>query len=103
MPSNDIKKILQEWMVDMRDRWKLLIAIILGTVAGTVAGTFLGFDAQDKQPEYTIVEDNAVETIISVDKGDEITLLSINRFEDGGGLWEVTYDGKSEPKTRRVE
>ena len=99
MPSNDIKKILQEWMVDMRDRWKLLIAIILGTVAGM----FLGFDAQDKQPEYTIVEDNAVETIISIRRGDDLTLLNINRFEDGGGLWEVTYDGKSEPVTRRVE
>ena len=86
-------------MVDMRDRWKLLIATILGMAAGML----IGFDAQDKQIEYAIVEDNAVETIISIDQGNEITLLSINRFEDGGGLWEVTYDGKDEPKTRRVE
>ena len=83
----------------MRDRWKLLIATILGMAAGML----IGFDAQDKQIEYAIVEDNAVETIISIDQGNEITLLSINRYEDGGGLWEVTYDGKNEPKTRRVE
>ena len=86
-------------MVKMKDRWKLLIATILGMAAGML----IGFDAQDKQLEYAIVEDNAVETIISIDQGNEITLLSINRFEDGGGLWEVTYDGKDEPKTRRVE
>ena len=86
-------------MADMRDRWKLLIATILGMAAGML----IGFDAQDKQIEYAIVEDNAVETIISIDQGNEITLLSINRYEDGGGLWEVTYDGKNEPKTRRVE
>ena len=58
---------------------------------------------QDQEPEYAIVEDNAVETIISMKQGDDLTLLNVNRYEDGGGLWEVTYDGKSEPKTRRVE
>lgn len=83
----------------MGDRWKLLIATILGMAAGML----IGFDAQDKQPEYAIVEDNAVETIISIEQGDEITLLSINRFEDGGGFWVTDYDGKNEPKTRRVE
>ena len=95
-------------MVDMIDRWKLLIATILGMAAGMfflgmAAGLWIGFDAQDKQIDYAIVEDNAVETIISIKKGDDLTLLNINRYEDGGGLWEVTYDGKSEPKTRRVE
>ena len=86
-------------MVDMRDRWKLLIATILGMAAGML----IGFDAQDKQLDYAIVEDNAVETIISIKQGNDLTLLNINRYEDGGGLWEVTYDGKNEPKTRRVE
>ena len=86
-------------MVEMGDRWKLLIATILGMVAGML----IGFDAQEKQIEYAIVEDNAVETIISIEQGDETTLLNLNRYEDGGGLWEVTYDGKSEPKTRRVQ
>ena len=86
-------------MVKMKDRWKLLIATLLGMVAGML----IGFDAQDKQLEYAIVEDNAVETIISIKRGDDLTLLNVNRFEDGGGLWEVTYDGKNEPKTRRVE
>ena len=87
----------KEWLLEI-----LIIAMVLfiGTVLVVlVAESF----RPDDEPEYAIVEDNAVETIISVDKGDEITLLSINRFEDGGGLWEVTYDGKSEPKTRRVE
>lgn len=83
----------------MRDRWKLLIA----TVLGVGAGMLIGFNAPDKQPEYAIVEDNAIETIISIKQGDDLTLLNVNRFEDGGGLWEVTYDGKSEPKTRRVQ
>lgn len=83
----------------MGDRWKLLIATILGMAAGML----IGFDTQDKQIEYAIVEDNTVETIVSIEQGDEITLLSINRFEDGGGFWVTDYDGKSEPKTRRVE
>ena len=42
-------------MVEMGDRWKLLIATILGMVAGML----IGFDAQDKQLEYAIAEDNA--------------------------------------------
>ena len=84
----------------MRDRWKDFIMFLFGVMIGLWAA-FVFLDKE--QPEYAIVEDNAVETIISVDKGDEITLLSINRFEDGGGLWEVTYDGKGEPKARRVE
>ena len=84
----------------MRDIWKDFVMFVFGVMIGLS----IVFDFVDKeQPEYAIVEDNAVETIISIDNGDEITLLSINRFEDGGGLWEVTYDGKSEPKTRRVE
>ena len=99
MLSSATKKILAEWMVDMEDRWKLLMATILGMAAGML----IGFDAQDKQIEYAVVEDNAVETVISIKQGDDLTLLNINRYEDGGGLWEVTYDGKNEPKTRRVE
>ena len=83
----------------MKDKWKLVSATILGMAAGML----IGFDAQDKQIEYAIVEDNAVETIISIKQGNDLTLLNINRYEDGGGLWEVTYDGKNEPKTRRVE
>ena len=83
----------------MKDKWKLVSATILGMAAGML----IGFDAQDKQIEYAIVEDNAVETIVSIKRGDDLTLLNINRYEDGGSLWEVTYDGKNEPKTRRVE
>ena len=71
---------------------------------GVLVGLWVSFYFLDKeQPEYAIVEDNAVETIISIEQGDETTLLTLNRYEDGGGLWEVTYDGKNEPKTRRVE
>ena len=87
----------------MGDRWKDFAGVSFGILLGTVAGVLIGFDAQDKQPEYAIVEDNAVETIISIKQGDDLTLLNVNRFEDGGGLWEVTYDGKNEPKTRRVD
>ena len=87
----------------MEDNWKDFAGVMFGIFLGTAAGTLIGFDAQDKQLEYAIVEDNAVETIISIKQGNDLTLLNINRYEDGGGLWEVTYDGKSEPKTRRVE
>ena len=99
MPSSATKKTLEEWGADMRGRWKMLMATILGTAAGML----IGFNAPDKQHEYAIVEDNGVETIISIKQGDDLTLLNVNRHEDGGGLWEVTYDGKGEPKTRRVE
>lgn len=87
----------KEWLLEI-----LIIAMVLfiGTVLVVlVAESF----RPDDEPDYTIVEDNAIETIISIKQGDDLTLLNINRYEDGGGLWEVTYDGKSEPKTRRVE
>ena len=90
-------------MVEMGDNRKAFAGVKLGIFLGMAAGMLIRFDAQDKQPEYAIVEDNAVETIISIERGDDLTLLNVNRFEDGGGLWEVTYDGKDEPKTRRVE
>lgn len=84
----------------MRDIWNIFIIFLFGLVIGLSAA----FDFIDKeQVEYAVVEDNAVETIISIKQGDDLTLLNINRYEYGGGLWEVTYDGKSEPVTRRVE
>lgn len=87
-------------MVEMEDNWKGFIMLLLGVLVGLSAA----FDFLDKeQIEYAIVEDNAVETIISIKQGDDLTLLNVNRYEDGGGLWEVAYDGKDEPKTRRVE
>ena len=89
-------------MVEMGDKWVVVVRVtfwIYVTVA--ILGMFKS--CQGQEPEYAIVEDNAVETIISIKQGDDLTLLNVNRFEDGGGLWELTYDGKSEPKTRRVE
>ena len=88
----------------MKDEAKEIMILFLTAAVTSVAvvgiyNVFFG----TPEPEYTIVEDNAVETIISIDNGDEITLLSINRFEDGGGFWVTDYDGKDEPKTRRVE
>ena len=84
----------------MRDIWNIFIIFLFGLVIGLSAA----FDFIDKeQVEYAVVEDNAVETVISIKQGDDLTLLNINRYEYGGGLWEVTYDGKSEPVTRRVE
>lgn len=84
----------------MEDNWKAFAGVMFGILLGMSLASKI---IVDKQPEYTIVEDNAVETIISIKQGDDLTLLNVNRFEDGGGLWEVTYDGKSEPVTRRVE
>lgn len=95
MLSSATKKTWAEWMVDMRDKWKIFIMFLFGVLVGLFV--------DKEQLEYAIVEDNAVETIISIKQGDETTLLTLNRYEDGGGLWEVTYDGKNEPKTRRVE
>ena len=89
-------------MVDMRDKLVIVIRVLFSIYLTVgILGMIKSF--QNQEPEYAIVEDNAVETIISIKKRDGLTLLNVNRFEDGGGLWEVTYDGKSEPKTRRVE
>ena len=87
-------------MVDMEDNWNDLVMFLFGLMIGL----WVAFNFLDKeQIEYAIVEDNSVETIISIKRGDGTTLLTLNRYEDGGGLWEVTYDGKNEPVTRRVE
>ena len=86
----------------MRDKLAIVIRFLL-SLYWTVVILGMIKVLQHKEPEYTVVEDNAVETIISIDNGDEITLLSINRFEDGGGFWVTDYDGEDEPKTRRVE
>ena len=89
-------------MVDMGDKWENIVHLSIGLIIGVVVTGIIVMSG-DKQPEYALVEDNAVETIISIKQGDDLTLLNVNRYEDGGGLWEVTYDGKNEPKTRRVE
>lgn len=86
----------------MRDKLAIVIRFLFSLYLTVVIFGMIKV-LQHKEPEYTVVEDNAVETIISIDNGDEITLLSINRFEDGGGFWVTDYDGKNEPKTRRVE
>ena len=88
----------------MRDKLVIVIRVLFSIyLTVVILGMIKSFQDQDQEPEYAIVEDNAVETIISIKQGDDLTLLNINRYEYGGGLWEVTYDGKSEPVTRRVE
>ena len=88
----------------MRDNLVIVIRVLFSIyLTVVILGMIKSFQDQNQEPEYAIVEDNAVETIISIEQGDETTLLTLNRYEDGGGLWEVTYDGKNEPKTRRVE
>ena len=89
-------------MVDMEDRKSFIWGALIG-FALTIMTLNVIAKVNYEDPTYAIVEDNAVETIISIKQGDDLTLLNINRYEDGGGLWEVTYDGKSEPVTRRVE
>ena len=89
-------------MVDMRDKLAIVIRVLFSIyLTVVILGMIKSF--QNQEPEYAIVEDNAVETIISIEQGDETTLLTLNRFEDGGGFWVTDYDGKDEPKTRRVE
>ena len=56
------------------------------------------------KPEYVLVEDNSVETIVSIKQGRRTTILNINRYEDGGGMWVTTLEGsKSTPVTERIE
>ena len=87
-------------MVDMGDNWKTFITFIFGVMVGL----WVAFGVVDKgRLEYAIVEDNAVETIISIKQGDDLTLINVNRFEDGGGLWVTTYDGKGVPESVRIE
>ena len=86
----------------MRDKLAIVIRVLFSIYLTVVILGMIKI-LQHQEPEYAIVEDNAVETIISIEQGDETTLLTLNRYEDGGGLWEVTYDGKGEPVTRRVE
>ena len=89
-------------MVEMGDRKDFIPGVITGCALTVVALNVIA-TVNYEDTTYAVEEDNAVETIISIKQGDETTLLTLNRYEDGGGLWEVTYDGKSEPKTRRVE
>ena len=86
----------------MEDKWVIVVRVLF-LIYLTVGILGMIKILQHQEPEYAIVEDNAVETIISIKRGDDLTLLNVNRYENGGGLWEVTYDGKNEPKTRRVE
>lgn len=46
---------------------------------------------------YEIVEDNSVETILKKQVGDDIYILSLDRFH--GDLYHTEYDGKGVPKT----
>ena len=108
MPSNDIKKILQEWMVKMSDKTNNFVAdnanVIKATAAGIVMGILLmalTMRINKTEPEYTLVKDNAVESVVSIEKGNELTLISVNRYE--GGLWITTYDGKGVPESVKIE
>lgn len=53
--------------------------------------------------EVSVQEDNDVETIISIQDGRRTTLVNINRYEDGGGVWVVEYDGGGSPTVERIE
>lgn len=53
--------------------------------------------------EISLQEDNDIETIISIQDGRKTTLVNINRYEDGGGVWVVDYDGSGVPTVERIE
>lgn len=53
--------------------------------------------------EISLQEDNDVETIISIQDGRKTTLVNINRYEDGGGVWVVDYYGGGVPTVERIE
>lgn len=53
--------------------------------------------------EISLQEDNDIETIISIQDGRKTTLVNINRYEDGGGVWVVDYDGDGVPTVERIE
>lgn len=89
-------------MVEMEDKMVIVIRVLFSIYLTVgILGMIKSF--QNQEPEYAVVEDNAVETVISIKQGDDMTLLNLNRYEDDGGLWEVTYDGKGEPKARKVQ
>ena len=71
-----------------------------GFITGAVMAIALVVALGGHDVEYDIVEDNSVETIISMQEGRKTTLISINRYEDG--VWETTYNGYGVPVTRRV-
>ena len=71
-----------------------------GFITGVVMAIALVVALGRHDVEYDIVEDNSVETIISMQEGRKTTLISINRYEDG--VWETTYNGYGVPVTRRV-
>lgn len=78
--------------------------VIKATAAGMVIGILLmalTMRINKAEPEYTLVKDNAVESVISIEKGNELTLISVNRYE--GGLWITTYDGKGVPESVKIE
>ena len=71
-----------------------------GVVTGAVTTIALVVALSGHEVEYDIIEDNAVETIISMQEGKRTTLISINRYE--GGVWETTYNGYGTPATKKV-
>lgn len=89
-------------MVEMEDRKSFIPGAIIGCALTIMTLNVIAI-VDYEAPTYAVEEDNAVETVISIKRGGDLTLLTLNRYEDGGGLWEVTYDGEKEPKTRRVE
>lgn len=89
-------------MVDMGDKLSIVIRVLFSIyLTVVILGMIKSF--QDQEPEYALVEDNAIETVISIKQGDNLTLINVNRFEDGGGLWVTTYDGKGVPESVRID
>ena len=71
-----------------------------GVITGVVTTIALAVALGGHDVEYDIVEDNSVETIISMQEGKKTTLISINRYEKG--VWETTYNGYGVPVTKKV-
>lgn len=86
----------------MRDEQKNIIYLLVGLIIGMVATSIIAMPG-NKQPEYRLIEDNAIETAISIEQGNNLTLINVNRYEDGGGLWVTTYDGKGVPESVKIE
>lgn len=86
----------------MRDEQKNIIYLLVGLIIGMVVTSIIAMPG-NKQPEYRLIEDNAIETAISIEQGNNLTLINVNRYEDGGGLWVTTYDGKGVPESVKIE
>ena len=71
-----------------------------GVITGVVTTIALVVALGGHDVEYDIVEDNSVETVISMQEGKRTTLISINRYEKG--VWETTYNGYGVPVTKKV-